>query len=133
MLGCAAAATGVLTCCAVGTAQASASTRRPAEIPPGTVLAKTADVPVTGGIIVQVGDTSDYVVVAQPQEAVFTAFDAVCTHEGCLVNEVTNAVIICPCHDSEFSVEDGSVIVGPAEDPLPAIAVEVCGDNIVTV
>ncbi|TWP46886.1 Rieske (2Fe-2S) protein [Lentzea tibetensis] len=128
-IGC--ATTAALACGATGTAHAgSRGTAGRATIPPGTVLAKTADVPLTGGIVVQVGD--DVAVVAQPAEATFTAFNAVCTHEGCTVNEIVENVIICPCHDSRFSSEDGKVVQGPAEDPLPVIEVEVSGENVVT-
>jgi Rieske Fe-S protein len=123
-LGCATAVAGAVTC--AGTAHAAEPRRT---IPPGTVLAKTADVPLSSGVVVYL--EPDVAVVAQPKEGVFTAFDAICTHEGCAVSEVVENVIICPCHDSRFSSEDGTVVQGPAEDPLPVIKVEVQGENVV--
>lgn len=68
--------------------------------------------------------------VTQPTEGEFKAFSATCTHQGCLVTEVTDGGIDCACHGSIFSVEDGSVIEGPAEDPLPEMTVSVEGQDI---
>jgi len=39
--------------------------------------------------------------------------------------------ILCPCHGSLFSAEDGSVIAGPANEGLPAVPVSVQGDSVV--
>ncbi|HLU74082.1 MAG TPA: Rieske (2Fe-2S) protein [Nonomuraea sp.] len=58
------------------------------------------------------------VVVTQPSEGDFRAFSATCTHQGCAVASVSNGVINCPCHGSQFSIEDGSVVQGPASEPL---------------
>jgi Rieske Fe-S protein len=56
---------------------------------------------------------------------------AVCPHQNCLVNEVTDQKIICPCHGSEFSITDGAVIQGPATSGLSSVAVSVNGDQVV--
>ena len=84
----------------------------------------TADVPVGSGIIV--GD----VVVTQPVTGDYQAFSAVCTHSGCLINQVADGTINCPCHGSKFSL-DGQVVNGPAARPLTPVSVEVQGDSIV--
>jgi len=59
-----------------------------------------------------------------------TGFSAVCTHEGCTVDQVSNGSIDCPCHGSQFSVKDGSVVSGPAPSPLPAAAIKITGTSI---
>lgn len=82
----------------------------------GEALVKTADVPVGGGTVI----TDRKVVVTQPQAGEFKAFSAVCTHQGCLVNNVSDGTINCPCHGSKFRITDASVAAGPAERPLPA-------------
>ncbi|GHA15567.1 Rieske (2Fe-2S) protein [Streptomyces echinoruber] len=92
----------------------------------GTVLAKTSEIPEGGGKIFK----DRAVVVTQPSSGQFKAFSAKCTHQGCLVGSVANGVIHCPCHNSEFSVEDGSVKQGPATQPLPAQKINVKGDSI---
>jgi Rieske Fe-S protein len=93
----------------------------------GTVLAKTSDIPEGGGKIF-----TDHggLVVTQPTAGTFKAFSSKCTHLGCPVTGITNGVITCPCHHSEFSVEDGSVKKGPAPQALPAKKITVAGDEI---
>jgi Rieske Fe-S protein len=44
---------------------------------------------------------------------------------------VQDGLITCPCHQSRFSVTDGSVQSGPAPAPLPERAITVDGDTIV--
>ena len=88
------------------------------------VIAKTADVPVGSGVIV------DKIVVTQPSAGEFKGFSAICTHAGCTVNKVADGTIDCPCHGSKFNL-DGSVANGPATKPLEPAAVTVQGDSIV--
>lgn len=85
----------------------------------------TSDVPVGGGIVL----TDPRVVVTQPAEGEFQAFTAICTHAGCPVARVTTE-IECDCHGSRFSIEDGSVVGGPAPSPLAAADFTVSGDRI---
>ena len=92
----------------------------------GSATVKAADVPVGGGVIL----ADKKVVVTQPTAGQYKAFSAVCTHQGCAVASVANGVIVCPCHNSEFSAADGSVKGGPASSPLPSVAVTVSGDTI---
>jgi Rieske Fe-S protein len=93
----------------------------------GSELATTSEVPVGGGLIL----TEQKVVITQPTEGDFKAFTAVCTHQQCVVAEVQET-INCNCHQSKFSIEDGSVQGGPAPSPLEEIAIEVDGDRIVS-
>ncbi|MET9012236.1 Rieske (2Fe-2S) protein [Streptomyces olivaceoviridis] len=92
----------------------------------GTALARTADIPEGGGKIFK----DQGVVVTQPLAGTYKAFSSKCTHQGCAVGSVANGVIVCPCHNSEFSVADGSVKKGPATRPLPAAKITVSGDEI---
>ena len=70
----------------------------------GPIELPSSDVPVGGGVV------REGVVVTQPTEGEFHAFDALCPHQGCAVNEVSDDAIRCPCHGSAFSLEDGSVV-----------------------
>ncbi|GGW11417.1 iron-sulfur protein [Streptomyces capoamus] len=92
----------------------------------GAALARTADIPEGGGKIFK----DQGVVVTQPTAGTYKAFSAKCTHRGCSVGSVANGVILCPCHNSEFSVTDGSVKKGPATQALPAAKITVSGDEI---
>jgi len=93
-------------------------------VPGSGTQVKVADVPVGGGLIIKDAE----VVVTQPKAGVFHAFSALCTHKQCTVGTVTDSEIDCPCHGSRFSATDGSVVKGPAREPLPAKAVSVTGD-----
>ncbi|MER6065186.1 Rieske (2Fe-2S) protein [Streptomyces sp. NPDC004059] len=92
----------------------------------GTALAKTSDIPEGGGKVFK----DQGVVVTQPAAGTFKAFSSKCTHQGCAVGSVANGVIVCPCHNSHFSAEDGSVKQGPATQPLPAAKITVSGEDI---
>jgi Rieske Fe-S protein len=46
-------------------------------------------------------------------EAEVKAFGTTCPHQGCLVTDIRNGRIVCPCHGSEFNITDGSVAKGP--------------------
>lgn len=89
-------------------------------------LTAVSDVPVGGGVIFP----DDRVVVTQPTEGDFKAFTAVCTHTGCIVNEVTDT-INCPCHGSMYDLATGAVVGGPAPAPLDEVSFSVKGAEIV--
>lgn len=97
------------------------------DAPPSNALASTSDIPVGGGTVFPDAD----VVITQPTAGAFKAFSAVCTHQGCTVGEVTQGSIICPCHGSVYSIEDGSVQGGPAPAPLAEKTLVVEGDQLV--
>ncbi|MET7452897.1 Rieske (2Fe-2S) protein [Streptomyces sp. NPDC005574] len=92
----------------------------------GAALAKTSDIPEGGGKIFKEAG----VVVTQPTAGQFKAFSSKCTHAGCPVTKVAGGVIVCPCHHSEFSIEDGSVKKVPATQPLAAVKITVAGEDI---
>jgi nitrite reductase/ring-hydroxylating ferredoxin subunit len=92
----------------------------------GNELGPTSQIPVGGGKVF----ADQQIVVTQPTKGRFEAFSAICTHQGCPVNEVSDRRIICPCHGSEFSIEDGSVVDGPAPSPLPKKNLTVKGGEI---
>ena len=91
-----------------------------------SALGPTSEVPVGGGKIF----TSAKVVVTQPSAGDYKAFSAVCTHQQCIVDQVANGTIDCPCHGSKFSAKDGSVITGPATSPLPSQKISVSSGKI---
>jgi len=90
-------------------------------------LATTSEIPVGSGKIF----TVQKVVVTQPTSGDFKAFSAVCTHMGCIVSQISNGTIDCPCHGSQYSIKDGAVVAGPAPSPLPAEPIKLSGTSIV--
>ncbi len=109
---------------AAGTANAAASPTTAG--PSGTLLGQTSDIPVGGGMVF----TDAKVVVTQPTKGVFKGFSAVCTHVGCLCNQVADGTIDCPCHGSKFTITTGAVVAGPAPSPLPAAPITVTDGKI---
>lgn len=89
-------------------------------------LAGAGDIPVGGGTVF----ADRRIVVTQPQSGTFAAFDTLCPHQGCTVNEVVGGTINCPCHGSRFRIADGSVDTGPAPRGLTARQVQVANGSI---
>ena len=115
-----------------GTTPTGAPTSAPttggsASAPSGNVLGAVSDIPVGGGKVF----TDAKVVVTQPTAGQFKGFSSICTHQGNPVNAVEGGQIICPFHNSHFSIADGAPVSGPATQPLPAVNVAVQGTNVV--
>lgn len=106
---------------------AATPTTAPATAPTADALASISQIPVGGGVIVP----EPPIVITQPVAGTFKAFTAICPHQGCLVAEVAENEIVCPCHGSLFSAEDGAVVQGPAEEGLTPASILVQGDSIV--
>ena len=85
-----------------------------------TTLGPSAEVPVSGGKVYE----KEQVVVTQPKQGEFKGFSAVCPHQGCLVSDVADNVIACPCHGSLFNATTGAVEQGPAVQGLAPVAVK---------
>lgn len=102
---------------AAGTAACAGAGEAPGS---GTVLGKASEVQVGGGKVFKDAET----VVTQPKNGEFQGFSAICTHQGCVVDNVGGGTINCKCHGSKFQL-DGKVANGPAQKPLPERAVTV--------
>ena len=112
---------------APSSADASSQAPSSAAAPAGEVLGPVDQVAVGSGVVYD----GPKVVVTQPTQGDVRAFTAVCPHQGCLVSEVTNNEILCPCHGSLFSAEDGAVLTGPATSGLAPVDVSVVDDQVV--
>lgn len=130
------AATGVLAACggSSGDSAGESATSTPAEGAdqqpsngaPGSGSVSASQIPVGGGVVLE----EAAVVIVQPEAGTFAAYTAVCPHQGCLVSEVVDNTIVCPCHDSLFSATDGAVIQGPALQGLTQATLTIDGDTI---
>ena len=70
-----------------------------------------------GGTTVDISNTDGHVY----------AIDDTCTHMGCSLatGELDGTTITCRCHGSQFDVTSGSVLRGPAQEPVRSRLVEV--------
>jgi 3-phenylpropionate/trans-cinnamate dioxygenase ferredoxin subunit len=72
------------------------------------------------------------VVLTRVEDAV-RAFDGTCTHAEFQLETsrlVRGCQIECPIHGARFSAVDGSVVKGPAKEPLPELPCRVEGDAV---
>lgn len=73
-----------------------------------------------------------------------SSVSSICTHVGCPIltgspqwntttQPIYNAatkVITCPCHGSQFNVQTGALVHGPAQFPLATFAVQIQGSDV---
>jgi Rieske Fe-S protein len=109
---------------ATSSAVPSESASSAAEGPSGPSVAEST-VPEASGVILEDADF----VVTQPSAGEYKAFSKMCTHQGCAVSEITDT-IDCRCHGSKFSITDGSVVNGPATQPLPESKTTTSGGKV---
>jgi Rieske Fe-S protein len=59
------------------------------------------------------------------------AYSQKCTHLSCaVVPKIDEGIIKCPCHEGIFDLATGRNLAGPPPRPLPAIELDVVGDDI---
>jgi Rieske Fe-S protein len=112
------------------------ATTEPAESPTptedgessGEPIATVGEFPVGGGKVVSTA--AGAVVITQPADGEYVAFNARCPHAGCPVAEVTENTILCTCHGSTFDGSTGERLEGPAPTGLEPVAIVVEGDDI---
>ena len=91
----------------------------------------------------EVGTTEDYPTDSQtvlPQvpallirsQQGFQAISLTCTHLGCTLEHTSNISLTCPCHGSQFDIT-GTVVQGPAAQPLANLRVEITPEGNVVV
>ena len=64
----------------------------------------------------------------------FVAYEKACTHEGVAVYYDGNShLLVCPAHGAQFDpANGGKVVQGPANSPLPNVAIRVNADGSIT-
>ena len=107
-------------------ASTSAAATSAAPTSSGGFAVPTSEIPVGGGKIF----ADKELVVTQPTAGSFKAFSAVCPHQGCIVYQIDNKKIICPCHASMFDIATGAVLSGPAQTGLTPEQASVAGGSV---
>ncbi len=111
---------GLLSTIGIGTQSASAAKTY--------TLGKKSTVPLKSGKLFRVGGQSIFV--TQPSAGVFRAFNALCTHQGGIVNRVSGSNMICPSHGARFDSNTGNPAGGPARRALAKIKITVSGNDL---
>ncbi len=111
-------------------APSSGSAAAPPAAAPGENLVALTDIQVGEAKAAKTSDGKE-VIVTRTAEGTAAAFSAICTHQGCSVVPA-GAELKCPCHNSVFDAATGAVKKGPADKPLPSIAVKVANGQVVT-
>jgi 3-phenylpropionate/trans-cinnamate dioxygenase ferredoxin subunit len=94
-------------------------------------VAKTADVPDPGKMLVEVGER---LVVLIRAAGHWYALDDVCTHDGGPLSEgpldAAAGTIACPRHGAKFDIRSGAALTMPATKPTKSHEVRVDGDRV---
>jgi Rieske Fe-S protein len=97
-----------------------------------SVVAQTGHIPVGGVELFNYPTANDPCILIRLAEDRFVAYSQKCTHLSCAVYyQHEQRRLACPCHEGFFAVEDGRVLQGPPPRPLPRVAIERRGDDLV--
>lgn len=99
----------------------------PPTLAPGVAVASLADVQGTGATAFTIPfdaprplPAGDPAVIVKLADGSYAAFDATCTHAGCIVEwDQPDGLLVCPCHGAVFDPgAGGRVLEGPTDLPL---------------
>ncbi len=95
------------------------------------LVASVHDVPVGGAKLFSYPTAHDPCLLIRLSEDRFVAYSQKCTHLSCPVTfKAKENEFFCPCHAGRFAVDDGRVLGGPPQRPLPRILINVSGNEI---
>jgi cytochrome b6-f complex iron-sulfur subunit len=100
----------------------------------GTVTGRMVSVPATGplaaanGAALVTSSLGSFLAYRSSQTSA-TVLTAVCTHEGCTVDQFNGQLFTCPCHGSRYTT-GGAVANGPATRALTSFPATVSADTL---
>ena len=101
---------------------------------PRVAIAALDEIPVGGVKIFNYPTADDPCILVRTDAASFVAYSQKCTHLSCAVYfEKERNRLACPCHQGFFAIADGSVLQGPPQRPLPRVALETEGGQLLAV
>ena len=101
------------------------------EVGKGQTIARESEVAPNTAFPFTDADTGQQVVLVHLDSGEFVAYSAVCTHQACTV-AYKDGQLACPCHGSVFDpASDATVLNGPANRPLPKVAIRVEGGEVI--
>ena len=101
----------------------------------GQAIVKQSEVVANTAFPFTDAETGQRSVLVHLENGEFAAYSAICTHQACTVAyQPQTQKLACPCHGSVFDPADGArPTTGPAQMPLPEVAIRVEGGEVVRV
>jgi len=97
-------------------------------------IAKLGEIPVGGSKLFNYPTAADPCILVRTGETELAAFSQKCTHLSCAVYyKHEGNRFECPCHEGYFAAQDGRVLQGPPQRPLPRILLQQKGDELFAV
>jgi Rieske Fe-S protein len=109
----------------------------PLAVSPGRLTGNAVQVNVSGSPLASVGgaalveSTAGVFLLSRTSDNVFSAVDAICSHESCTITGTDGTTYVCPCHGSRYN-RSGQVLAGPAKASLRRFATTFT-DGVVTI
>jgi len=100
--------------------------------PPGRKrVASLAALPLGSATMFAYPGDHDPCLLIRTRDGKLLAYSQKCTHLSCaVVPELDRGILRCPCHEGIFELATGRNLAGPPPRPLPAVELEVVGDEI---
>ncbi|TMQ10901.1 MAG: Rieske 2Fe-2S domain-containing protein [Deltaproteobacteria bacterium] len=105
--------------------------RRRGAPPPRVRIAGLADLAPGTAMMFAYPTEHDPCLLIRMRDGRLLAYSQKCTHLSCaVIPELERGLLRCPCHEGIFDLATGRNIAGPPPRPLPAIALDVAGDDV---
>lgn len=105
--------------------------KQSSDVPEEFFVANTDEIKPGGYKLFRYPTPNDPAILVRLAEDQFAAYSQRCTHLSCPVHfRPATKEMFCPCHDGHFSAEDGRVLAGPPQRPLPRFPLAVRAGKI---
>jgi Rieske Fe-S protein len=94
-------------------------------------IGSTAVLAQNGSILFRYPTDKDPCIAVRDAEGRTVAYSQVCTHLSCaVVYDRNRNLLVCPCHNGAFNIDQGAPVAGPPVRPLPQIRIAQRGDQL---
>ena len=94
-------------------------------------VATLSQIPIGGSLVFHYPNQDEPCLLMRPTQSTLLAYSQKCTHLSCaVIPEMEKNRIACPCHHGYFGLDDGRVLAGPPQRPLPRVQLQVRGAAI---
>lgn len=101
---------------------------------PRVAIAALDEIPVGGVKTFNYPNPDDPCILIRAAVDNYVAYSQKCTHLSCAVYyQKEQNRLECPCHQGFFSVADGTVLQGPPQRPLPRVALQEQGGQLIAI